>query len=133
MHFYLHLAIWCQKTLPAITIQFEIIDRFVISRNKSSSSDTTDGGSNDLPSEDANTPSMNSQQRKREKTRKYSNNYLKFGFTYKETDGGELPVCVVCSSVLSNESMKPSKLQRHLDLETTHAHLKETNISYLLI
>ena len=101
------------------------LNRFVISRNKSSTSDTTDGGSDDLPSEDAN---MNSQKRKREKTRKYSENYLKFAFTYKETDGDKLPVCVVCSPVLSNESMKPSKLQRHLDLETTHAHLKETNI-----
>ena len=59
---------------------------------------------------------LNTQKSKLEKTRKYSNIYLKFGFTYKETDGDELPVCVVCSSVLSNESMKPSKLQRHLDL-----------------
>src|SRR4029434_617194 len=101
---YALLAIWCQKTLPAITIQFAIIDHFVISQNKISSSDTTDGGSDDLPSEDANTPSMNSQKRKREKTRKYSDNYLKFGFTYKETDGDKLPVCVVCSPVLSNES-----------------------------
>src|SRR4029434_7749262 len=57
---------------------------------------------------------LNTQKRKLEKTRKYSNNYLKFGFTYKETDGDELPVCVVCSSVLSNETMKPSKLQRQL-------------------
>src|SRR4029434_181975 len=115
---YALLAIWCQKTLPAINIQFEIIDRFVIS-----SSDTTDGSSDDLPSEDAN---MNSQKRKREKTRKYSENYLKFAFTYKETDCAELAVCVVCSSVLSNETMKPSKLQRHS--KTTHAHLKEKNI-----
>src|SRR4029434_4789417 len=77
---------------------------------------------------------LNTQKRKLEKMRKYSNNYLKFGFTYKETDGDKLPVCVVCSSVLSNESMKPSKLQRHVDLETTHAHLKEKktfNISRL--
>ena len=75
---------------------------FCNSRNKSSSSDTTDGGSDDLPSEDANTPSMKSHKRKREKTRKYSENDLKFAFTYKETDGEELAVCVVCSSVLSN-------------------------------
>src|SRR4029434_8228022 len=91
----------------------------------SSSSDTTDGGSGDLPS-------MNSQKCKREKTRKYSENYLKFAFTYKETDGEELAVCVVCSSVLSNKTMKPSKLQRHS--KTTHAHLKEKktfNISCL--
>src|SRR4029434_6449687 len=126
---YALLAIWCQKMLPAITIQFEIIDRFVISRNKSSSSDTTDGGSDDLPSEDATTPSMNSQKRKREKTRKYSENYLKFALTYKETDGEELAVCVVCSSVLSNETMKQSKLQRHS--KTTHAHLKEKKTYFL--
>ena len=65
---------------------------------------------------------MNSHKRKRVKTRKYSENYLKFGFTYKEADGDELAVCVVCPSVLSNESMKPSKLQGHL--ETTHAHFQ---------
>src|SRR4029434_8221087 len=100
------------------------MDRFVISGNKSSTSDTTDGGSDDLPSEDANNPSMNSHKRKRVKTRKYSENYLKFAFTYKETDGEELAVCVVCSSVLSNEPMKPSKLQRHS--KTTRAHLKKT-------
>src|SRR4029434_932628 len=64
-----------------------------------------------------------------EKMRKYSENYLKFAFTYKETDGEELAVCVVCSPVLSNETMKPSKLQRHS--KTTHAHLKTFNISRL--
>src|SRR4029434_5590707 len=49
-----------------------------------------------------------------------------------ETDGEALAVCVVCSSVLSNETMKPSKLQRHS--KKTHAHLKEKktfNISCL--
>src|SRR4029434_3006322 len=66
---------------------------------------------------------LNTQKRKLEKTRKYSENYLKFAFTYKENDGEELAVCVVCSSVLSNKTMKPSKLQRHS--KTTHAHLKE--------
>src|SRR4029434_779153 len=92
------------------SIQFK---SFVISRNKSSTSYSTDGGSDDLPSEDANSLSMKSLKRKREKTRKYSENDLKFSFTYKETDGEELAVCVVCSSVLSNETMKQSKLQRH--------------------
>src|SRR4029434_1111881 len=67
---------------------------------------------------------------KREKTRKYSENYLKFAFTYKETDGDKLPVCVVCSSVLSNETMKPLKLQRHL--KTPHAHWKYFFYTYFL-
>src|SRR4029434_7187404 len=95
---YALLAIWCQKTLPAITIQFEIIDRFVISQNKSSSSDTTDGCSDDLTTQYANTTYMNSHTRKQEKTRKYTDNYLKFASTYKETDSKELAVCMVCSS-----------------------------------
>src|SRR4029434_3421577 len=85
--------------------------------------------SDDLRSGDANTPSMYSQKRKREKTRKYSENYLKFAFTYKETDGEELAVCLVCSSVLSNEPIKLSYLKRHS--KTTHAHLKTFNISCL--
>src|SRR4029434_4005858 len=73
---------------------------------------------------------LNTQKRKLEKTRKYSNNDLKFGFTYKENDGEELAVCVFCPSVLSNETMKPSKLHRHS--KATHAHLKEKkNISCL--
>ncbi|MBN3299393.1 SCND3 protein, partial [Amia calva] len=34
---------------------------------------------------------------------KYSENNLKFVFTFKETEGIELPVCVICSDMLSNE------------------------------
>src|SRR4029434_9174336 len=90
--------------------QVTCLNRFVISPNKSSTSDTTDGGSDYLPSEDDNTTSMNRHTHTHQKTHKYSENDLKFPFTYKETDGEELAVCVVCSSVLSNETMKPSKL-----------------------
>ena len=73
-------------------------------------------------------PAADKRKRKREKTRKYTDNYLKFGFTFKETDGIEFPMCVICSTVLSNESMKPSKLLRHL--ETTHSHIKDKPVDY---
>src|SRR4029434_7894942 len=64
--------------------------------------------------------------------RKYSESYLKFAFTFKEIDGEELAVCVVCSSVLSNETMKPSKLQRHSDNPCSLERRKKTfNISCL--
>lgn len=66
----------------------------------------------------------------REKTQKYSDSYLKFGFTFKETDGIEFPMCVICSTVLSSK-MKPSKLQRHL--ETTHSHVKDKPVEYFQI
>ena len=65
------------------------------------------------------------EKRKREKSRKYSEMYLKFGFS---SNGVELPVCVVCAATLSNESMKPSKLQRHF--ETNHAHLQGKESGY---
>ena len=68
--------------------------------------------------------------RKREKTQKHTNNYLKFGSIFKETDGIEFPMCVICSTVLSNKSMKPSKLQRHL--ETTHSQTNKQKRKRLL-
>ncbi|XP_067127064.1 SCAN domain-containing protein 3-like [Centruroides vittatus] len=48
------------------------------------------------------------------KTRLYNDSYLNYSFA--SLDGK--PQCVVCSQVLSNESMKPSKLVQHL--ETKH-------------
>ena len=48
------------------------------------------------------------------KSRKYSESYLKMGFTSVLDDGKENPQCVLCYTVLSNEAMKPSKLNRHL-------------------
>ena len=53
------------------------------------------------------------------KRRKYSECYLNLGFTtLLASDGIEKPQCVLCHAVLSGESMKPSKLKRHL--ETKH-------------
>lgn len=107
------------------------MDRFVL-RSKNNPPGTT---SNDVRAEGAaeitgTKPKEADQgkQPKREKTRKYSDSYLKFGFTFKDTDGVHFPMCVICSSVLSNESMKPSKLQRHL--ETNHSHLKDKTVEY---
>ena len=48
------------------------------------------------------------------KSRKYSESYLKMGFTSVLDDGKEKPQCVLYYTVLSNEAMKPSKLKRHL-------------------
>lgn len=53
--------------------------------------------------------------------RKYSPEYLKYGFTFKEDGDVHLPQCVVCSEVLCNEAMKPAKLMRHF--ETKHKEL----------
>ncbi|GFY24806.1 SCAN domain-containing protein 3 [Trichonephila clavipes] len=52
------------------------------------------------------------------KSRKYSQEYLNFGFTITEVNG-EKPLCVICSKILAADSMKPNKLKRHF--ETLHA------------
>ena len=52
------------------------------------------------------------------KNRKYCDEYISFGFICKGSEGEQKPQCVLCYETLSNESMKPAKLRRHL--ETKH-------------
>src|SRR4029434_4052773 len=123
MHFFkLHLAIWCQHTCP---------DSIVLSYV----------GTKDPRQTPLMAVQMTYLQRmptplpctaKSANGRRHVNiqRIMKYAFTYKETDGEELAVCVVCSSVQSNETMKPSKLQRHS--KTTHAHLKYFFYTYFL-
>ncbi|GBN53619.1 hypothetical protein AVEN_120634-1 [Araneus ventricosus] len=42
------------------------------------------------------------------KKRKYSNEYLKYGFSVTGDEDRPKPLCVVCGEILSNGSMKPS-------------------------
>lgn len=53
------------------------------------------------------------------KSRKYSQEYLNFGFISTEVNEEERPLCVFCSKILAADSMKPNKLKRHL--ETLHS------------
>ena len=46
--------------------------------------------------------------------RKYDANYIAFGFTEVYEKGEPRPKCVLCGLVLSNESLRPSKLKNHL-------------------
>ena len=48
------------------------------------------------------------------KSEKFSESYLKMGFTSVFDNGNEKPQCVLCCSVLSNEAIKPLKLKRYL-------------------
>ncbi|GFW01680.1 zinc finger BED domain-containing protein 5 [Trichonephila clavipes] len=57
------------------------------------------------------------------KSRKYSKEYLSFGFTITEVNGEEKPLCVICSKILAADSMKHNKLKRHF--ETLHARCKK--------
>jgi len=60
--------------------------------------------------------------------RKYSDNYLSFGFFWTGNEEEPLPLCVVCGEKLSNSSMVPSKLNRHLI--TNHSHLESKDQNY---
>lgn len=46
------------------------------------------------------------------KCRKYSIEYLKFGFIASPTNE-KLPLCLICEKTFSNEAMKPSKMKEH--------------------
>ncbi|XP_025424433.1 zinc finger BED domain-containing protein 5-like [Sipha flava] len=56
------------------------------------------------------------------KIRTYIDDYVKFGFTFIEKDGVQKPQCVICHIVLSNDALRPSRLERHLT--TAHPMLK---------
>lgn len=61
--------------------------------------------------------------------RKYNKDYIKYRYTVTDKAGEEVPLCFVCSTVLSNEAMKPSKLLRHI--ETHHSSLIGKPIEYM--
>ncbi|XP_066450060.1 SCAN domain-containing protein 3-like [Eleutherodactylus coqui] len=60
--------------------------------------------------------------------RKYTEDFLQYGFTSIITAGIEKPQCVICCEVLSAESMKPNKLKRHFD--SKHPTFAGKNIDY---
>src|SRR4029434_3219795 len=53
---HIHFSLLPKTRYLPLPYNLKMMDRFVISRNKSSTSYSTDGGSDDLPSEDSNMP-----------------------------------------------------------------------------
>ena len=62
------------------------------------------------------------------KKRKYSETYLKFGFTFTINNGLDIPVCVLCQKSLGNHSMKRNLLTRHL--EKAHPKFKDKELDF---
>ena len=62
------------------------------------------------------------------KKRSYKEAFLNFGFTSVIKNSIEKPQCVICSKVLTQESMKPSKLKQHL--ESHHSELVRKSVNY---
>ena len=63
----------------------------------------------------------------KKKCRQYSVEYLSYGFIPSK-DNETRPMCLICMEVLSNSSMKPSKLKIYL--ETKHKEKKNEPIQY---
>ncbi|CAH1996338.1 unnamed protein product [Acanthoscelides obtectus] len=63
----------------------------------------------------------------KKKCRQYSVDYLKFGFIPSLPDK-QSPMCLLCNKVLSNDAMKPSKLQDHL--RRCHPDKTEKDLKY---
>ena len=66
----------------------------------------------------------------RKKCRKYNASYIKFGFTSQYRNGKECLQCVIYNKLLTNESMLPNKLERHLS--SAHPSLAEKPKEYFL-
>ena len=62
------------------------------------------------------------------KKRKYSDTYLKLGFTFMINNGLDIPVCILCQKSVGNNSMKPSLLTRHL--ERAHPEFKDKELDF---
>src|SRR5215469_10662173 len=60
--------------------------------------------------------------------RKYDSDYIRFGFTAIEVNNQVRPQCVICTAVLSNDALKPAKLQRHLN--SVHPNLSDRPPEY---
>ena len=68
------------------------------------------------------------QQESNTRKRKYDKSFIQFGFTFQKCKGIDKPLCLICNELLAAESMKPSKLKRHLI--TKHISLANKPIKY---
>ena len=69
------------------------------------------------------------EKKKHKISRKYDSSYLKFGFI--QEPGNELyprPLCIVCCASLSNDAIKPSKFEGHL--QSKHPDLAKKPLEY---
>ncbi|XP_050528105.1 zinc finger BED domain-containing protein 5-like [Daktulosphaira vitifoliae] len=81
-------------------------------------------------SSDSNRRNVNSKSTVGTKVRKYNTEYLQLGFTFAGTEDEPKPQCVICLEILSNESIKPSKLRRHF--ETKHGEFTSKSLDFFV-
>ena len=60
--------------------------------------------------------------------RKYSEEFLKYGFTFIVEAGIEKPQCVICNEIMSAESTKPNEMKRHFDAK--HSNFADKDVQH---
>ena len=102
------------------------MDRFLVRRVTEGQAATTEGQASNKA-----TRSQDTGKQIQKRKRKHNEEYIKNGFTVMTTDrtGEEVPMCFVCSTLLSTEAIKLSKLLRHM--ETHHVFLNAKPIEYM--
>lgn len=73
---------------------------------------------------------VNNPMKIRKCVRKYDPEYINIGFTVKDVSNKPRPQCVICFEILSNQSMKPSLLKRHIS--TKHLTLENKPKDYFV-
>ena len=64
------------------------------------------------------------------KKKKWSNEYVQYGFTYKkESDGIQRHQCMICNAKLSNSSLAPAKLKEHVLTQHRDGKYKDTTLA----
>ena len=64
----------------------------------------------------------------KKKCRQYSADYIKYGFV-KSPCNEQLPMCLLCDQVFSNEGMKPSRIIVHL--KSRHGDKSDNDVDIL--
>ena len=101
------------------------MDRFLVRRVTEGQAATTEGQASNKA-----TRSQDTGKQIQKRKRKHNEEYIKYGFTVTtDRAGEEVPMCFVCSTLLSTEAIKPSKLLRHM--ETHHVFLNAKPIEYM--
>ena len=101
------------------------MDRFSVRRVTEGQAATTEGQASNKA-----TRSQDTGKQIQKRKRKHNEEYIKYGFTVTtDRTGEEVPMCCVCSTLLSTEAIKPPKLLRHM--ETHHVFLNDKPIEYM--
>lgn len=86
-----------------------------------------DSGADNVSTSNINDDTFNNDNKIKNISRQYCNDYLNFGFTYVAENNFQTPFCVVCGENLFNSTMAPAKLKRNFSSKYTNRQSKDKN------